>query len=129
MVIVMGVAFIGIALFGVSASMPMDKNGNMSGCPFMVSATSMCPMNALEHVTYWQLLFVSVVPANAAPAFLAILAIIAYGIFRKRLASEISQAFQSIRLHHKNAPLKFFNPLLLLLSDGILHPKIYAFSR
>ena len=128
--IFIGIVFLGIAIFGMGASMPMDKNGNMPNCPFAPGGSSICPMNALEHIGYWQHLFTSTIPTTTALTLLLALVIITYCISRRKLMSKASLVIQTIRTYKEHdAQLKLFDPLLLLFSDGILNPKIYAFSR
>lgn len=107
--------------FGM-ATMSMDKNGNMSDCPFADTA-AICPMSFAEHIAIFQSNF-RAIPSKAtlftilAPAFLAVL------------------YFGAIpRIYSPPAPLKLFaknhlelpiNKLLLALSDGIIQPKLYA---
>lgn len=89
----------------------------------------MCPMNFAQHIGYWQQLFASAVPVNTALALLALFAVVAFGIFSK-LSDNILQKSESTRLRKEsNANFKLFDPLLPLFSDGILNPKIHAFSR
>ena len=124
--ILIGIAFIGVALFGVSVSMPMDKNGAMPDCPFASGSGSICPMNVVQHIGYWQQLFTSTIPASTALTPLLLFMITAYGIFSRILINEISQKSQSAYFSREsNTRFKLFNHLLLLLSGGILNPKIY----
>lgn len=108
--------------FGVWHAPSVD--GQMSGCPFMAHAASLCGMGPSEHIALWERLF------TAAPhrAFLLLLSVLllSAALFRLRslrVRTWVSpvqyQAYRRLALAF--APL---DPLEQAFSQGILHPKI-----
>lgn len=108
--------------FGM-ATMNMDKNGNMTDCPFSDSDV-FCPMSFAEHVAIFQSTFTAI-PYKT----ISLLALTTVGLLTLffRLDPRIySPPASSGRFVKNNFTPLFFNNLLLAISDGRLQPKLYA---
>lgn len=116
------------SVFSVTFGMQADEFGNMSHCPFMVGYASVCPMGVIEHIAKWQRLFTATFPQSGDLTFLIFLL--------------FSSAFVSVFVHapnigppalafspsiSKNKPeTKLFNYFVIIFSQGILNPRLYA---
>jgi len=112
-----------VGTFGVWHALNM--HGEMSGCPLMTYAASLCGMSPIEHLAVWQRVFTAV-PQRA---LMLLLGFLMFGIVlsrlggsRVRLWADQAQYQATRRLVLVFAPLE---PLKRAFSQGILHPKIY----
>ncbi len=109
------------AVLGAKISMIHDGQGAMTNCPLMSYNPSMCPMGALEHMAYWQMLF------SARPEFglMLILLLFLFTLFLIRAyvtgPPKRSSPYRYFQSRDPNARL--FHYLLPAFADGILHPK------
>ncbi len=106
--------------FGM-ATMQMDKDGNMSDCPFM-GMNAICQMGASEHIGAFQNMFSGVQTRSALVSILFIFLALSSLMIPKGNSPP-----NMVGLLIKECPhLYNFNKILLALSDGIIQPKIYA---
>ena len=113
-------------LIGMSMGMEA-KDGQMSSCPFMASAASICQMSITEHISQWQQAFLGV-PSKIN--FLALALILAAAVmitFAKSLfqPKKLTELAARLLAYHKEHLVRVFDPLLIAFSDGILNPRIY----
>lgn len=107
--------------FGI-ATMQIDKDGNMSDCPFMNSA-AICQMSFPEHIATFQGMF-RAVPVKATLLSILVLALSLVLYFKYITSIYLPPA--KLRLFVKNNPrLLTADKLLTALSDGIIQPKLY----
>ncbi len=116
-----------ISLFGVGISMSFTHNGDMIGCPFVSGTASMCQMGVLEHIAYWQQLFIAKV--NDTTILIPWLLFIPLFLAVRQLGTKNKDKTPldlSFRLYDKSNPqIRLLNYLISAFSKGILHPKIY----
>lgn len=118
--------FIFIGVFGLSMSMPTDKHGMMTSCPFMINKSSICNMSATDHIAKWQQMFTTTLQSSNL-FLLALVAVAFIYVSLKRQTDLRSSSYYAHRYYlYKNPEVKLFNYLTQAFSDGILHPKIYA---
>ncbi len=120
----MTLLFILVSNFGLGLSMPTDKHGMMSNCPFMAKTSSLCDMNAADHIGKWQQLFTSL-QISIFLLLLIIASSLIYFFIKMQSDHQTSSSFWYRYYKDKNPELKLYNYLLLALSDGIIHPKLY----
>ncbi|MBI2464428.1 hypothetical protein HYV57_05725 [Candidatus Peregrinibacteria bacterium] len=115
-------------LFGIlSVNMAMDSEMHSGDCPFMLNESSLCTMNGQAHVAFWKSIF------NAAFS-VQILLIVMFVYFLRPFISfseYILRFSRNMNLKWRlqaliNSLLNLFSPIAKLLSQGILHPKLYA---
>lgn len=112
-----------ISSFGMHV-WPMGEE-KMSGCPLMSGFSSMCQMDAVDHISLWGKTFTA--PLVKAIEFI-LLGILAFFIFFHRFFHLFKNIkFKNTFFYCKNNEfLKIFNHLLRFYSKGILSPKIYS---
>lgn len=98
--------------------MAQMDNGDMSACPFMGEQASFCKMTILEHIAFWQSLFALNLKFN-----LLILLIIYLVI--ERLIPKLDFRKNYLSLFVQNTYCQPLSYLVIIFSDGLLHPKIY----
>lgn len=120
--------FLFVTVFSVTLGMKTDEHGNMSDCPFMSEYISVCPMGAIEHIAKWQQLFTAIFSQSDTLAFIMLLffTFISLTIFAhiSRIFFFTSALSPPIVNHESETTL--FNPLVIIFSQGILHPRLYA---
>jgi len=113
-----------VSIFGAWHAMTMD--GQMSGCPLMTYADSLCGMDPVEHLVLWQRLFT----ATPHRAFHLLAAIFVLGaiLFQHTNAYVFTLRNRARYQLHRRLALAFtpLDPLKRALAQGILHPKIYG---
>lgn len=122
------VAFLVVNFWGLY-SMPMDEHGKMTNCPFTNNSASLCHMSFIQHIAQWQLLFTATHGKNwffSILTLLAALLIITFlSLVPKARDKLLPQRFHDYLYKHK-PEVKLFNNLVLVFSQGILNPRIYA---
>ncbi len=119
------VVFLLTNVFGLlthSVGMEMDQRGNMLGCLFM-GETTMCQMNAFEHLSLWQNTFTTILSMSTSAAlFLAL----AWFIFSRHGRHRLQGQILSVQPLHtlRNPDISLGDYLRQAFSQGILHPKI-----
>lgn len=110
--------------FGFSVvAMDMDKNGNMSDCPFINTAAT-CQMGFFEHISTFQSHF-RAVPSRIFLLMALVLVLLLNLSFKTVPKNHLSQI--KLKLFFKDkSRLSMFNKFLFALSDGIIQPKLYA---
>ena len=112
--------FLAMSFWGLY-SMPMDEQGGMADCPFTIGSASLCQMSLNEHITKWQRLFTVVPEKNLLLSALILLTILCMALF------SIIPNIRDKLLSYRNKPeIKLYNYLLIVFSQGILNPHIYA---
>ena len=117
-----------MSMFGAGFTMLQDDHGTMSYCPFMDTASSMCQMSIMEHISKWQQLFTFVPRGESSLFYLAALIILCISPFT-RLACKDPSLLQlqfSLFLNSRKPEIKLFNHLLISFSQGILNSRIYV---
>ena len=111
-----------VGVVGVWHAVRMDAD--MSGCPLMAQAATLCGMGRAEHIVLWQRLF-NAVPQRAVVLMLSFLAL-SVVLFRLRSSSVYPEAYQAQPQSYRRLALAFapLEPLRYAFSQGILHPKI-----
>lgn len=115
------------SIFGLGIIMGSTQDGEMAGCPLTSGPASMCQMNVIEHISYWQQLFTAKV-SDINSLILWLLTILFVLTFpslyiRNKDRTPLDLSFY---LYNKSKPqTHLFNYLNLLFSKGILQPKIY----
>ena len=109
-----------IVVFGLHATMVIDKDGNMSNCPFMNGVSSICRMNIMEHIEGWQSTFTTTVPAVIVLLVALVLLLGSHFNFEDNDALAIQRSYK-----HRNSLSKVFNYLRIAFSRGILHSKVF----
>jgi len=125
--LILSVAFVATALFGLNMGMDTRTDGSMSGCMFDSSVT--CQMNYGEHIQYWQQTFTAVQPTQdvvlaVVVVFFAGAAFFAIFSHRQNLNQTKLIVLQTVQ-RERDIIAKLSNHILQALSDGILNPKIY----
>lgn len=118
-------AFIFIALFGLR--MHSDSRGKMLDCPLMQHVSSMCPMDAVEHIAAWQRIF-TVRPQNdTMTRMLWLLGIVFVVSLIEEVIRNAVLFFERYKHYQQErvaaGPVGYF---LLAISNGIVQPKLYA---
>jgi len=121
-------AFLFGAAFSMSFGMQLDRNNNMSGCPFMLEKTSVCSMGVAEHIAKWQQLFTAVFSKSDGLAFiiLFLFAAVLFIIFVRRSDVSLLARVLSPPIPKTEPEVKLFNQLVVAFSQGILNPRLYA---
>jgi len=101
-------------------TMHMDNTGRMT-CPFFDSM-SICPMDAFEHIAYFQNIF-GAIPLNIFWFLIAFIAIILF--FEGKTEHAGPKTLYRPPQRFKFG-LSIFHKLSLAFSDGIIQPKLYA---
>jgi len=127
-VVILGlITFLVMSVWGIY-SMPVDEHGKMASCPFMDWPASLCQMSFTEHVTQWQQLFIMTREQNlflSAPALLILFLAVLFPAVPRIRNRLVSQEFHNY--FYKYRPeMKLFNYLFIVLSQGILNPRIYV---
>ena|SRR3989338_7892036 len=105
--------------FGVT-TMQMDKDGNMSDCPFM-GMDAICQMDIFEHIGAFQNVF-TVIPGKSI-LFVIVLALVLVSLAIKRQSGIPPDNLRFFT--RESLRLPNFNKILLALSDGVIQPKLY----
>lgn len=115
----------GLPHFGMSMTMGMDENGNMSMDCYMPGMTAVCNMTPLEHVSSWQSMFTSIpTQSTALMLLLAMFAIV--GVIWTRHTHSPPQSQQIFsRFSHRRGYIPLHSALQELFSNGILNPKTF----
>ncbi|MEY4731116.1 MAG: hypothetical protein RL681_62 [Candidatus Parcubacteria bacterium] len=114
-----------VSLFGILSMLGHDgEHGGMMHCPLMGDVSSMCPFGGVSHIAAWESAFAAMTPQTV---FILLLIIACVG------------TIVSVLIFHGNAPpFGVFSSsifqrtghapdhLLLALSRGVLHPRLYA---
>jgi len=126
--IMIACGFMFAATFGMMIGMQTDEHGMMSGCPFISEQASVCPMGAMEHITKWQELFAAVLLKSnmVSSLVLLLLAVVIFLYVRVYVKSIFFLFAQSPLVAHKEQELTLFNYLVIIFSQGILNPRLYA---
>lgn len=116
-------------VFGVM-SMQVDKDGNMTTCPFMNEA-SLCEMGTFEHISTFQALFIFT-PGKIISIFLISIALLVLSLFAfawhwLKLFAEKTKILKDYFARNFYTPL-LLSPVRRALSQGIIHPKIYELA-
>ena len=108
-------AYVMLAVFGLFfMTMHMSHDGmSMENCPYMTGGHSVCPMDALSHITAWEDMVRTIVPA-----ILIIIGIVASCV---SLSKEIELSPLRFSRYRPKRPR---SPYMELFSNGILNPKI-----
>jgi hypothetical protein len=124
-IIALLIAAFGLPHFGMSMTMDMDENGNMSMDCYMPGMTAVCNMTPLEHVADWQSMFTSILSQNISILLLlAMLAAIVGFIWTRHTHSPPQKLHVSSRFIRREY-IPHHTSLQELLSNGILHPKVF----
>jgi hypothetical protein len=118
--------FVAAATLGIQMTMA-DNHGNMTPCPLMNGLSSICPMNIIQHMAAWQLLFSATMPTTIVLLLALMLLLVGFSSINSKEDFSATAEFSNIK--RRNSTPLFFNPLRLAFSKGILHTKIYFFSR
>lgn len=111
-------------------SMQIDKDGNMSTCPFMNEA-SLCKMNTFEHISRFQALF-NLTPSRIISVLLIVITLLVLSLFA--FARHWLELFtEEAKIQRDYSTRNFyisllFNPIRRALSRGIIQPKIYELA-
>ncbi len=120
------IIFTVVTLFGLGLSMPVNLQGQMTGCALLENHNSICQMYPLEHVTAWQSKFLTTQNQDNILVLVALLAVGAALLSVGLLKFNFS-IYQVYRLYQKDHPdSSLFSYLTLVFSRGILQPKLYA---
>jgi O-antigen/teichoic acid export membrane protein len=121
--------FVSIFSFWHSIFMPMDRAGEMAGCPFMGEFSVLCRMGATGHIERWQTMFTAV-PQKLLSVLLAavlLLSVIIRFIFYRRWHLWRPRLCTAERAYTREHSFRsFFNYLTEAFAQGILHPRLYA---
>lgn len=123
------VIFIGSILavaFGAGFSLQMNADGSMgSQCPFMEHGSSMCPLNIIEHLSDWKLIFSAIL----SPHILILLGVlgILVGAAIVLNSNRDSHRKRSKPISHGSHAQTYLPQSFLhfALYRGIVHPKLY----
>lgn len=120
-------AFIFVAVFGLSHSMLPVDSSQMSKCPFMVSKVTICSMGVTEHIAQWQQLFNSLPYQNVMLVLLVLVGVILLVSLFKNVSNLQAEWIKARKKNqHENPETNLFNYLKIVFADGILQPKLYA---
>lgn len=118
--------FVGVATFGLYASMMADQDGNMSDCPLMNGMSSMCRMNIMEHISQWQQMFATAIPSGLSLAILLAMGFLSFLFLARDNLHNREQLNQKIAFTQINQnSFQILSYLSFAFSRGILHAKIY----
>ena len=113
----------GLPHFGMT--MNMDEHGNMamSDC-YMPGMTTLCNMNALDHIGWWQSMFTSIPSQNVMLALLLLVLGVVLFVWLKQGLSPPLQ-LQTLSKFRERDYIPLSTSLQELFSNGILHSKTY----
>lgn len=126
--IILAGVFILSVTFGMMIGMQTNEHGMMSNCPFMSEQASVCPMSAMDHIAKWQGLFTAIVLKSnmSSSLFLLLLAVVIFLYVRLYVKSIFFLFVLPPSFAHNKQELTLFNYLVILFSQGILNPRLYA---
>lgn len=115
------------AIFSLAVGMKTDAFGNMSDCQFKAENSSICSMGIMEHIGKWLQLSAAVFFKTYGTA-LMILLLLAYTLFAVYVRTpKISHPVIAPPTPVPESPeTKIFNYLVIVFSQGILNPRLYA---
>lgn len=116
--------------FGVML-MQIDKDGNMSVCPF-INEASLCRMSIFEHISTFQALFVLISTSRIISILLTTITLLVLSLFAfarhwPELLTEKVKIQSDYSKQNFYLPL-LFKPIRKALSRGIIQPKIYELA-
>ena len=114
------------SIVGVCFGMKMDSKLVISDCPMMSGAmSSFCPMAGFDHFTSWLRAFIGI-PATDFLVLLVILFAVGIVADKWRISDDppYTEKYKYYTREHPDRPL--YNYFLLIFSNGILQPKIFA---
>lgn len=125
LVTVLLVGISGVSHFGMQMKTDMDGNMPMSDC-FMPGMTTLCTMNPIEHLAWWQGMFTSIPTQDFTLVFLLLLAgaVLAL-ILTKQIHSPPRQLEKSFQFRERRDYIPLASPFQELFSNGILNPKLF----
>lgn len=113
-----------MSLFGFALFM-VSQEHNMTGCPFMKGATSLCPTDVVEHFAFWKNMFLAL-PIIMLVAGIVFIALAYQKRLRRLMLFNHSPSLIPGWRSRKNNFEHIVYFIGYLFSQGILHPKIFA---
>lgn len=100
--ILLAIFFI-LAVYGANLTWNAHSNGKMINCPLMGEMAQICQMDAMQHITGWQKLFVGVFQSNMLQSlFILLLAFVsAFWFFKRFRIFSPTYAFCTNQNQHK----------------------------
>lgn len=113
-----------MSLFGFALFM-VSQEHNMSGCPFMKGASSLCPTDVVEHFAFWKNMFLAL-PVIMLVAGVVFIALASQRRLRRLMLFNHSPSLILRWRSRKNNLGHIVYFIEYLFSRGILHPKLFA---